>query len=277
VDKPHIDPKYILKNYRKSNKDYVTWAGLLDAAHRYGLIGSATEVVQVGSPVNGWHTVVHAVLDMGENGKWSGLGEVNGEAQSESPIAKAAPIRMAETRAKSRALRDGLNISEFEVDEDLADAPVTARIVTDPPTAPIAGSLPVRSLGDVITEAQKRWPDKVKVGTTPKPDPVAAPDPEPPDGAQYRGDHTVNKRPAPAVNYDKDPAKLIEAAHAWKDLCDEAAGLNVLPPELSDETYESVSLMRAAWRNFNLELRDKRKAKAATAAPSEEPLPVPDA
>ena len=45
MDKVQIDPKYIIRNYRKSGKDYVTYPGLLDAAWNNGLRKIATNVV----------------------------------------------------------------------------------------------------------------------------------------------------------------------------------------------------------------------------------------
>lgn len=115
---PKIDSKHIITN---RGKQYILYAGLLDAAHAMGLAGMTTTIVQLPSKAAGIeNTIVHATATM-PWGQFDGFGEV--APNDTNPVAKANPIRMAETRAKARALRDAINASEYEVD-DVDGSPV---------------------------------------------------------------------------------------------------------------------------------------------------------
>lgn len=94
------------------------YAGLLDLAHRSGLLDILTEVVQCPSVANGW-TAIMACRAVFERGTFTGIGDANPENTS----ALVAPhyIRIAETRAKGRALRDALNI-DMVTREELGDS-----------------------------------------------------------------------------------------------------------------------------------------------------------
>lgn len=99
-------------------RQYVMYAGLLDLAHRSGLLDILTEVVQCPSDGNRW-TAIMACRAVFERGTFTGIGDANPENTS----ALVAPhyIRIAETRAKGRALRDALNI-DMVTREELGDS-----------------------------------------------------------------------------------------------------------------------------------------------------------
>lgn len=109
------------KHYIKlQGKEYVTYPGLLDAAHSAGLLGIETELVQAPRDDNGNTAIATAKVSL-EGRVFTGIGDA-----SPASVNKAiAPhiIRMAETRAKARALRDALNIGECSVEELADDTP----------------------------------------------------------------------------------------------------------------------------------------------------------
>lgn len=108
----------------RQGKTFVLYAGLLEEAHAQGLREIATELLQIPSPENGHLAVCRAVVTT-EKGCFSGIGD----ASPENVGRMIAPhiLRMAETRAKARALRDAINVGmtaleELGGDEDASDA-----------------------------------------------------------------------------------------------------------------------------------------------------------
>ena len=116
----------------RQGKQYVLYQGLLDEAHARGLRGIDTELVQVPTAENGNVALVKAVVEMeatdGSEGSrtFSGIGD----ASPENVGRNIAPhiIRMAETRAKARALRDAVNVGATALEElsDGDEAPPAA-------------------------------------------------------------------------------------------------------------------------------------------------------
>src|ERR687893_450792 len=110
----------------RQGKQYVLFAGLLDEAHNRGLRGIDTELVQVPTPENGNVAVVKATVEMEAsegNRTFSGIGDASPENVGRNIVPHI--IRMAETRAKARALRDAVNVGATALEElsDGDDAP----------------------------------------------------------------------------------------------------------------------------------------------------------
>ena len=118
-------------------KDYATWPYVLDEAHKRGLLGTEVNLVQVPSEENGHVAIVKAkafYLSKVENLPADSVDafEAYGDASPRNVNSKIASalIRMAETRAKGRALRDACNIG-MTLKEELPDdepAPRPSRV-----------------------------------------------------------------------------------------------------------------------------------------------------
>src|SRR3712207_5757857 len=98
----------------RQGKRFVLYAGLLEEAHSRGLRSIETELLQVPSAENGDVAIVRAVVRM-EEGKFSGIGDAG--PQNVGRMIAPHLIRMAETRAKSRALRDAINVGVTAFEE----------------------------------------------------------------------------------------------------------------------------------------------------------------
>ncbi|QYJ16244.1 hypothetical protein Rxycam_02077 [Rubrobacter xylanophilus DSM 9941] len=99
----------------RQGRQYVLFAGLLDEAHARGLRSIETELLQIPEEANGMTAIVRARVEMEDGRTFSGLGDANPQNVGRS----IAPhlIRMAETRAKARALRDAVNVGATALEE----------------------------------------------------------------------------------------------------------------------------------------------------------------
>ena len=169
VSKSTLDPKFVITI---EGKDFVTYTGLLHAAHQSGLVRVETEILQYPSAENDNTAVVRAVAE-GKDGQFYGdIGDAN-PANCNSKVRRHL-LRMASTRAKARALRDFTNVGMTSVDElmDMSDAidvvadqkPEVLNLGTNRPQTPSTtpkGSLRASQVRVVISEAQTRAIDNL--------------------------------------------------------------------------------------------------------------------
>jgi len=100
-------------------KDVVTYPGLLSKAHDEGLVRIRTHLVQTPTEQNGMTAIVKAIVEIGK-GRFDGIGDANPENVNSFIVPHL--IRMAETRAKARALRDAVNIGVVSFEELAGEA-----------------------------------------------------------------------------------------------------------------------------------------------------------
>lgn len=175
----------------RQGRNFVLYAGLLDEAHTQGLKAVRTTLLQVPGEENGHVAIVHAAVDT-EKGTFTGLGDA-------SPLNVARPmvtclIRMAETRAKARALRDAVNVGvtaleELGNDDDDADNALSDR---GPSLAPVRPT-PLRR--DATAPRPANTPPPTRPATLPTAAQVPA---APVDGnaatpAQVRAIYTIGR------------------------------------------------------------------------------------
>lgn len=98
-------------------RQVVTYAGLLNQAHKDGLKRIEATITQVPTPENGMMALATAKVFMEHS-----VFVESGDASPDNVSGRAAPhfIRVALTRAKARALRDAVNIGVISI-EELAD------------------------------------------------------------------------------------------------------------------------------------------------------------
>lgn len=98
----------------RQGKDFVLYEGLLDEAHQQGLKRISTTLIQIPHEDNGNIAVVGAEVETAK-GVFAGIGDASPANVNRMIVPHL--IRMAETRAKARALRDAVNIGVTAVEE----------------------------------------------------------------------------------------------------------------------------------------------------------------
>jgi len=95
-------------------REVVTYAGLLNQAHKEGLKRIEASITQLPTPENGMTALATAKVTM-ENGVFVDAGD----ASPDNVNVNAVPhiVRVALTRAKARALRDAVNVGVISLEE----------------------------------------------------------------------------------------------------------------------------------------------------------------
>lgn len=179
----------------RQGKQYVLFQGLLDEAHNQGLKGIDTDLIQVPDDSNGHVAIVKATAEMDGDRRFSGIGD----ASPDNVGRNIAPhiIRMAETRAKARALRDAVNVGATALEElsEGDDAPPASA-----PTASAPRSRPTPIRGG-------------KQGPSEDPTPSAPVEEAPPNG-QAEKPASTSKRGGKARKSQVDLLKTL--AVEWR-------------------------------------------------------------
>lgn len=110
--KPIVDKKFIVN---LKGKEFIKYEGLLDMGHQIGLKSIQTNIIQIPDKDNEMTCIVKASITTNDNEEFHGIGDAS--PISVTNMLVPSIIRMAETRAKARALRDLTNIGMTAVDE----------------------------------------------------------------------------------------------------------------------------------------------------------------
>jgi hypothetical protein len=144
-------------------KEVVTYQGLLSKAHDEGLKRIATRLLQTPTDDNGRTAIAKASVETGK-----GLFEALGDASPLNVNSFIVPhlIRMAETRAKARALRDAVNIGVISFEELDGDGVATESMTAgsgaqsrlgSPSTKPTSENGAGNGSRNAMTEGQRRY------------------------------------------------------------------------------------------------------------------------
>lgn len=109
---PALDERFLIKI---RDKEFVTYAGLLDLAHQHGLERLEVELLQMPGPDNNMECICRATAVTGSGMAFSDIGDANPKNTSKKVVLHL--IRMASTRAKARVLRDMTNIGMTALEE----------------------------------------------------------------------------------------------------------------------------------------------------------------
>lgn len=96
------------------SKEVVTYQGLLSKAHEEGLKYIKTSLIQTPTDENGRVAIARAEVET-SRGMFQGYGDAS--PGNVNPFIVPHLIRMAETRAKARALRDAVNVGVVSFEE----------------------------------------------------------------------------------------------------------------------------------------------------------------
>ncbi|MGH2390610.1 MAG: hypothetical protein ACRDIE_20615 [Chloroflexota bacterium] len=142
----------------RQGKDFVLYAGLLDQAHREGLKRITTTLVQAPSEDNGQLAICRAEVET-EKGVFSGIGDAS--PANVGRMIAAHTVRMAETRAKARALRDAINVgvTAFEELGDL-DEDTDGQIFSRRASRPVAASQPASAAPRTVRAVEAAIPQE---------------------------------------------------------------------------------------------------------------------
>lgn len=108
----NIEEKFIVN---LQGKQFITYEGLLDLAHQKGLTAISTELIQIPSKDNDFLAIVKATAITKDGHRFDGIGDADNK--SVGSFIAVHKIRMAETRAKARALRDLTNVGMTAIEE----------------------------------------------------------------------------------------------------------------------------------------------------------------
>lgn len=148
IGKNVVQPRELSQDFKDKfvknlqGKDFILYGGLITLAHAEGCKGISSRIVQFPNNDNNWMAIVEATATDANGNTWSGIGDADGQ-NCNSKIAMHR-VRMAETRAKGRALRDMLGI-DILMDGEMVD-PYEREMITQAQTKTIKKIMEQRSI-----------------------------------------------------------------------------------------------------------------------------------
>jgi hypothetical protein len=151
-----VKDKFLIKY---QGKDFVVYAGLLDTAHDMGLKSIITDLLQIPTDDNDKVAIVRASVEMDGGRVFTGIGDA--DPRNAGKVAGNALIRMAETRAKARALRDATNIGvtaweEIGEEEPEATKPAKVSVTKDTVDAKVTELFPTNGAADPADDLRRK-------------------------------------------------------------------------------------------------------------------------
>ncbi|MDO8690519.1 MAG: hypothetical protein Q7R39_11010 [Dehalococcoidia bacterium] len=99
----------------RHGRSFVLYSGLLEEAHAQGLKSISTTLLQAPADSNGNLAVCSAQVEMQNGSTFTGIGDAS--PHNVNDMMRNCLIRMAETRAKARAMRDAVNVGVVSLEE----------------------------------------------------------------------------------------------------------------------------------------------------------------
>lgn len=103
-------PQDRIETVNIKGKDTPTYGGVLAEAHKKGLTNIETQLIQIPDAANNFMAIFKAIVTMKDGSVFTGYGDAT--PKNVNPMIAPHILRMAETRAKGRALRDAVNIGQ---------------------------------------------------------------------------------------------------------------------------------------------------------------------
>lgn len=144
-----MKPEFIVE---RQGRRFVLYSGLLAMAHERGLLSIRTNLIQIPNEQNGRVAIVQATVVLlvdGREWEFQGLGDA-----APNNVASAmlnCTIRLAETRAKARALRDAVNVGMCAWEELGDDEVMEVRASTPNRGRAVGSRVQGRQKGEVPT------------------------------------------------------------------------------------------------------------------------------
>jgi hypothetical protein len=199
-------------------RTFCLYAGLLDLATQQGLKTIRTELIQIPSEDNNRVAICAATVTVERDGVervFSGLGDA--APNNVAPAMQTCLLRMAETRAKARALRDAVNIGMAALEElGDEDAPEQTNVRPAPVQRPRLTQQPVAAVR-TVREAKLPYPAVPQTAQQPQEaERAPAPPTKLPAGGRVRvlneTGETCPECHAPTGKAHADRCSLIQAA-----------------------------------------------------------------
>lgn len=143
----------------RHGKSFVLYSGLLEEAHAQGLKSISTTLLQAPTDSNGNLAICHAQVEMQNGSTFTDIGDAS--PHNVNDMMRNCLIRMAETRAKARAMRDAVNVGVVSLEEleeatEFAPSGQPARVGPAKPAETPRPAAPARSKSHTATEPQLR-------------------------------------------------------------------------------------------------------------------------